>query len=71
VIIHCTKKLARKVAGVSAVALREPHALQRHGHLYRVDRRQCVLFCHDGTRFALFLPGMRKEHLADLGAGFR
>ena len=71
-IIHCTKKLAQKVAGVSAVALREAHPLQTwHGHLYRVDRRQCVLFCHDETRFVLFLPGVRKEHLADLGTGFR
>jgi hypothetical protein len=72
VIIHCTKKLAQKVAGVSAVALREAHPLQTwHGHLYRVDRRQCVLFCHDETRFVLFLPGVRKEHLADLGTAFR
>jgi len=36
-----------------------------------MDRRQCVLFCHDLTRYALFLPGLRKEQFAVLGNGFR
>lgn len=42
-----------------------------HAHLYHIDRRQCVLFCHDVTRFVLFLPGLRKEHFVDLGRMFR
>jgi hypothetical protein len=31
------------------------------------DRRQCVMFMHDESRFALFLAGVRKEHFAVLG----
>ncbi len=71
-IIHCTRKLAPKLRELSAEPVREPHALQSwHAHLYRVDRRQCLLFCHDDTRFALFLPGVRKPHFADLATWFR
>ncbi len=42
-----------------------------HGHLLTLDRRQCVLFCHDATRYVLFLPGLRAPQLADLGRWHR
>lgn len=42
-----------------------------HGHLFSVDRRQCVMFCHDATRYTLFLPGLRKQQFAELGSWFR
>jgi len=29
------------------------------------------MFCHDATRFVLFLPGLRKEQFAELGRWFR
>jgi hypothetical protein len=71
VIIHCTRRLAPKLHELSAKPLCEPLPLQSwHAHLYRADRRQCLLFCHDGTRFALFLPGVRKPHFADLATCF-
>lgn len=71
-IVHCTKKLALKVPDVSDEPLHEPHPLQSwHANLYRVDRRQCLLFCHDATRFALFMPGVRREHFLDLTSVFR
>ncbi|MEK6802496.1 MAG: hypothetical protein AABZ34_07495 [Nitrospirota bacterium] len=38
-----------------------------HGHLLTLDRRQCVLFCHDITRYVLFMPGLRAPQLAELG----
>ena len=38
-----------------------------HGHLIHFDRRQCVMLCHDATRYVLFLPGLRKEHFAVFG----
>lgn len=38
-----------------------------HGHVLLLDRRQCVLFCHDLTRYVLFLPGLRAEQFSDLG----
>lgn len=42
-----------------------------HAQLYTIDHRQCMMFCHDTTRFVLFLPGLRKEHFATLGKWFR
>lgn len=31
------------------------------------DRRQCAMFMHDATRYALFIAGLRKAHFAELG----
>lgn len=39
-----------------------------HGHLFTLRRRQCVMFVHNATRYMLFLPGLRKEHFAELGS---
>lgn len=67
-ILHCTKKLAAKLPQVSTAPLEEMSPLGGwHGHLYHIDHRQCVMFCHDRSRFVLFLPGLRKEHFANLG----
>ncbi len=68
-IIHCSQKLAAKLANVSAAPLEESSPLGSwHGHLFNLDRRQCVMFCHDATRFVLFLPGLRKQQFAELGS---
>ena len=40
-------------------------------HLYVIDRRNCLLFCHDETRYTVFLPGLRKPQLAVLGRWFK
>lgn len=70
-IVHCTKKLAAKLPGVSTTPLSETSALGSwHGNLYIVDRRQCVLFCHDKTRFVLFVPGLKKKDFAHLDFWF-
>ena len=67
-IIHCSQKLATKLTGVSPTPLEETSPLGSwHGHLFTLDRRQCVMFIHDATRYALFLPGLRKEQFAVLG----
>jgi hypothetical protein len=44
-----------------------------HWHADRLvlDRRQCVLFCHDHSRAALFAAGLRKPQFAALGDLFR
>jgi len=69
VILHCSQKLAAKLPNVSSEPLEESSPLGSwHGHLVRFDRRQCVMFMHDDTRYALFLPGLRKDHFAVLGA---
>lgn len=68
-IIHATRKLAARLPDVSPDALQEDSPLGSwHADRLIIDRRQCVLFCHDETRAALFVPGLRKELFADLGA---
>jgi hypothetical protein len=69
VIIHATRKLAARLPDVSPDALQEDSPLGSwHADRLIIDRRQCVFFCHDETRAALFVPGLRKELFADLGA---
>jgi hypothetical protein len=71
-VIHCTRKLAAKLPGVSAAALEEVDGLGNwHANLVRFDRVQCVLFCHDETRYCLFVPGMRARQFAELGRWHR
>ena len=67
-LVHCSRRLAAKLLKVSAEPLRETSPLGSwHGHLFTIDHRQCVMFCHDATRYVLFLPGLRKEQFAELG----
>jgi hypothetical protein len=78
VILHCTQKLTSRIP--STGDLPNPEAefdsqpgllISWHGHLLTLDRRQCVLFCHDVTRYVLFLPGLRAPQLAELGRWHR
>lgn len=67
-ILHCSQKLAARLADVSATPLADTSPLGSwHGHLFTLDRRQCAMFCHDATRYVLFVPGLRKAHFAELG----
>jgi len=67
-ILHCSQKLAAELPDVSAAPLGEDSPLGSwHGHLFYLDRRQCVMFMHDATRYVLFLPGLRKAQFAVLG----
>jgi hypothetical protein len=67
-ICHCTKALAAKLPEVSSVPLADANPLGSwHAHLHVIDRRQCVMFCHDTTRFILFQAGLRKEQFNNLG----
>jgi len=72
VIIHCSRKLAAKLPEVSATSLTETSPLGSwHAHLHHIDRRQCVFFCRDATRYVMFLPGLRKEQFMELGRWHR
>ena len=71
-IIHCTKKLAAKLPEVSPEPLVEANSLGSwHANLYTIDRRNCILFCHDQTRFVLFMAGLKKEQFANLDFWFQ
>jgi len=77
-LLHCTKKLAAKLppefpqdtAPVGSEGV--DHRLgDWHGHLLHLDRRQCVMFCHDLTRYVIFIPGLRAAQFAELGRWHR
>ena len=71
-IIHCSRKLAAKLPEVSETPLEETSPLGSwHGHLFTQERRQCGLFCHDASRYVLFIPALRKVDFANLGRLFR
>lgn len=60
-IVHCTKKLAAKLPNSEPSSHSETGPLGSwHANLYTFDRRQCVLFTHDETRYSLFLTGVVK-----------
>ncbi len=67
-LLHCTKKLTSKLLEVSPLPLDDKNFLGSwHANLDQIERRQCVLFCHDQTRYMLFVPGLKKAHFEDLG----
>ena len=67
-IFHCTKALAAKLPSVSSRPLADANPLGSwHAHLHVIDRRQCIMFCHDMTRFVLFEAGLKKEQFQNLG----
>ena len=71
-ILHCTLKLAARLPEVSTARLDNPGLLGSwHANLYAIDRRQCLLLCHDATRYCLFLPGLRATHLKEFGRWHR
>jgi len=71
-IIHTTKKLAAKLPKVSKQPLTETNPLGSwHANLYTIDRRNCLMFCHDQTRFTLFVAGLKKDDFANLDFWFQ
>ena len=77
-ILHCTQKLAARIPTITDLSNPEAERDSQsgllsswHGNLLTLDRRQCVLFCHDMTRYVLFLPGLRTKQLAELGRWHR
>ena len=71
-IIHCTKKMAQKFPNVQSEILTETSPLGSwHANLYTFDRRQCILFTHDETRFSIFIPGVVKSMLDNFDEFFK
>jgi len=71
-IIHSTKKLAQKIPAVSKESLKDDNPFGSwHVNLYVIARRNCIMFCHDKTRFCLFVPALKKAELENLDFWFR
>lgn len=83
--IHATRKLVSKLPldadGLLPESKKTPHLYLRevgeasalgdwHTNLLTIQRRGCVLFVHDETRFPLFAPALNKQHLANLDRWF-
>lgn len=41
-----------------------------HANLLLIQRRHCILFVHDSTRFPVFLPALKKDDFANLDDWF-
>jgi hypothetical protein len=77
--LHCTKKLLAKLPlhedgrlrsrKPSLSVVRDPASnplSDWHANLILLQRRQCVLFVHDTTRFPVFVPALKKDDFAEL-----
>lgn len=77
--LHCTKKLLTKLPlledgrlhsrKLALSVVRDPSSnplSDWHANLILLQRRQCVLFVHDATRFPVFVPALRKADFAEL-----
>ncbi|WP_428035985.1 DUF6933 domain-containing protein [Amphritea sp.] len=73
--IHCTQKLSAKLKSAGHAVSQTPLASEQcssgtensigswHANITTIQRRQCVVFCHDQTRFALALIGATVKEL--------
>jgi len=81
--LHCTRKLLAKLPlqdnGRLQAKTSSPWAANDtpatrlsdwHANLIRLERRQCVLFVHDTTRFPVFVPALKKPDFAELDYWF-
>jgi len=81
--LHCTKKLLAKLPLREDGRLRnqkpshyaandgaESRLSGWHANLILLQRRQCVLFVHDATRFPVFVPALKKADFAELDYWF-
>lgn len=69
--IHVTKKLADKLKRtgfeIADAAEEPPSALgDWHANITTIQRRQCIIFTHDQTRFSLALIGVIQKDLKNL-----
>ena len=75
--IHATKKLFEKLplndqgmlsnASCNAVANDSPTSLSGWtAHVINIERRQCLLFVHQATRFPVFIPAILKSDMSYL-----
>ena len=68
--LQCTQKLLKELkTEISPVKDTDPIALW-HANLLILDRRKCVLFTNDQTRYTFLVPGLRKPDFKHLGELF-
>lgn len=61
--IQCTKKLLKQIGREYTGAIIPTFPLGSwHANLLFLDRRKCVLFTNDLTKYSFLVPGLRKPH---------
>lgn len=72
-VIRCTEKFARELG----VRRKDLEDTERSGflgswfaHLFRIERRKCLIFTNDETLYSFVVPAFRRAELADLPALF-
>ncbi len=74
--IHVTKKLADKLTkaghGISTTVDEHPSILgEWHANITTIQRRQCIVFTHDETRFTVALTGVTQKEIKALTFWFK
>jgi len=68
--LQCTQKLLKELnTELSPIKDTDPIALW-HANLLMLDRRKCVLFTNDATRYSFLVPGLKKPDFKVLGQVF-
>lgn len=68
--LQCTSKLLKELkTELSPVKDTDPITLW-HANLLTLDRRKCVLFTNDKTRYTFLFPGLKKPDFQRLGDVF-
>lgn len=75
-IIHCTRKLYARIpaalrCGGNGGLIGDGVLGDWHAELYIIDRRHCLLFCHDSTRFVVLMPGVTRADLPHMASRHR
>lgn len=72
VAIQCTQKLLKQVGREYTEAIIPTGPLGGwHANLLLLDRRKCVLFTNDLTRYSFLVPGLRKPDFQQIEEVFR
>lgn len=67
IVIRCTSKLLKLVAGSPTTRSMDPHPADWYGNLLWLDGRKCILLTHASTLFAAFEPDITKAQVTPLG----
>lgn len=70
--LQCTQKLLKEVRlGPQEAVIPTIPLGCWHANLLHIDRRKCVLFTNDQTRYSFLVPGLRKPDFQRLDEVFR
>ncbi len=71
-LIHCSEQLSRKLPCISQSRPAETSPVGSwHCNIYAVEQHDCLLFCHDLTRYVVFIPGLKSDDFHHLDTLFK